>query len=341
MIKVSESQKRLEELFEALKGVDNLLILTHNNPDPDAIASAVALKFLLANKLGFESHISYGGIIGRAENKALIRCLGHPLRHLTNLSLDETIPIAFVDTQPGAGNNALPAGAAVAIVIDHHPWQEATSMAGFVDVRHKVGATSTILTEYLQAAGLEPTPLLATALFYGIKTDTRGLGRSNVCPADVAAYLYLQPRLEVEVFAEIEYAQVPVDYFRSFDTALRAVRTYNGVVIAHIGQTKYPDIAAETADFLLPLEGSRWVICTGVYEGVLILSVRTPRWQGEAGQLAQAIVGRDGVAGGHGVMAGGQVPLRGRDPAQVVQQLGQRALQYLKVTPEVAGRPLI
>ena len=197
------------------------------------------------------------------------------------------------------------------------------------------------MTEYLQAAGLEPALLLATALFYGIKTDTRGLGRPNTSSAYVAAYAYLQSRLDVEILAEIEYAQVPADYFKGFDAALRAAHAYDGVVIAYVGRMKYPDMAAETADFLLRLERAQWVICTGVYQETMTLSVRTRKWYGESGQLAQATIGDDGVAGGHGVMAGGQVLLRGRDPVQVAQQLGQRTLEHLGVSPEVRGRPLI
>ena len=341
MIKVSDARKRVEGLFKTVNGIDALLILTHSNPDPDAIASAVALRFLLAQKGGVEGQIGYGGIIGRAENKALVRCLGHPLRPLTDLAPDEAMSIAFVDTQPGAGNHSPPAGSAVVIVIDHHPWQEASGLAAFAHVQIELGATSTILTEYLQAADLEPTPLLATALFYGIKTDTGGLSRNNASPADVAAYAYLQARVDFEILAEIEHAQVSADYFQGFDAALRAAHTYDGVVIAYVGQMKYPDMAAETADFLLRLEGAQWVICTGAYEGVLNLSVRTRSWQGQAGRLAQAAVGSEGVAGGHGVMAGGQVLLRGQDPAQIALQLNQRALEYLGMTAKTPGRMLI
>ena len=175
-MKENEPQKRLDGMLETVSGLESILILVHNNPDPDAIASAVALKFLLAEQLGIESHIAHGGIIGRAENKALVRCLGFPLRQLSDLNLDKPLPVAYVDTQPDTGHHAAPAASVVTIVIDHHPLREATGAAKYVDVREDVGAVSTILTEYLQAAGLEPTPLLATALFYGIKTDTRGSG---------------------------------------------------------------------------------------------------------------------------------------------------------------------
>jgi nanoRNase/pAp phosphatase (c-di-AMP/oligoRNAs hydrolase) len=97
------------------------------------------------------AYCAYKDIIGRAENKALVRYLGHPLRRLAGPDLRQSVPIAFIDTQPGAGNNALPPKSTVAIVLDHHPWREAAAAARFADVRPNIGATSTILTEYLQA----------------------------------------------------------------------------------------------------------------------------------------------------------------------------------------------
>ena len=337
---MQESQNRLDLLFEAVGDADAILILPHNDPDPDAIASAVALRHLLMEALNVESNIAYQGIVGRAENRALLRYLGQPLRPLTDADLAGEAPIALVDTQPGAGNNALPAGSEVTIVIDHHTWREPTARAAYVDVRPEAGATSTILTEYLQAAGLEPEPPLATALFYGIKTDTRGLSR-GAGPADTAAYLYLQPRVDTQALAEIEYAQVPASYFKSFDATLRAARVYDGVVVAYVGLMAYPDLAAEMARLLLRLEESRWVVCMGVHQDVLILSVRTQSPTGGAEELVQAIVGDEGTAGGHGPMAGGQVPLKGRDPEQVVHLLRQRALRVLQVPPEVRGERLI
>jgi len=334
------SKANLESLLEAVGHTDSILILPHNDPDPDAIASAVALRYLLAEKLGIEGRIAYKGLIGRAENRALARYLGRPLRRLEGSDLRQGEPVALVDTQPGAGNNALPPRSPVAIVIDHHPWREATATATLSDVRSEVGATSTILTEYLQAAGLEPDPSLATALFYGIKTDTLGLGR-GARPADAAAYFYLQPRIDVDALVEIERAQVPGSYFKSFHTTLEAAHVYKDVIISYIGSMSYPDLAAEMADLLLRLEGAQWVICSGVYQGTLILAVRTRNRQGGAGTLVQNMVGDRGTAGGHGMMAGGDIPLRGEDPEQLAQQLSQRALQYLKVALGTAGNPLV
>lgn len=333
------SSQSVEQLFESLAKVDNLLILPHNNPDPDAIASAVALRYLLDEGLGIKSQIAYRGIVGRAENKMLIQYLGYPLKRLTSLKLDSQTSFALVDTQPGAGNNALPPQAKVAIVIDHHPWCEPTATANFFDVRPQVGSTSSILVEYLRTASLRLDSSLATALFYGIKTDTLGLGRGT-SSTDTLAICSLLSQLDIEALLKIERAQVPVDYFKNFAATLQTARIYNGVVISYMGVMRYPDLAAEMADFLLRIKGSRWIICQGVYEDRLILSVRT-QYQRGAGQLIQSIIGDRGVAGGHGSMAGGQVPLNGEDPETLADYLSQQILAYLNIPAEEEGNPLL
>ena len=334
------AQERVQRLLRAVRGSSRVLILPHNDPDPDAIASAIALRHLLLEMLSVDCTIAYRGIVGRAENRALLRYLGRPLRPLADGDLAGEAAIALVDTQAGAGNNAVPAGSEVAIVIDHHTWREPAVKVAYMDVRPGLGATSTILTEYLQASGLEPAPPLATALFYGIKTDTSGLSR-GAGPADTAAYLYHQPLIDPQALAQIEHAQVPASYFKSFDATLQAARVYNGVVLAYVGPMAYPDLTAEMAHLLLRLEESQWVICMGVHQEVLILSVRTKSRTGKAEEVVHAVVGDEGTAGGHGPMAGGQIPLKGRDPEHVVHLLEQRALGVLQVPVEVKGERLI
>jgi nanoRNase/pAp phosphatase (c-di-AMP/oligoRNAs hydrolase) len=330
---------RLESLRRAVENAASLLILTHNDPDPDAIASAVALKLLLREMMALEGHIVHKGIVGRAENKALVRYLGYPLRLLTEAEVSRSLPVALIDTQPGAGNNALPSSSDVAIVFDHHPLREETATAQFADVRPEVGATSTILTEYCQGAALDLPPSIATALFYGIKTDTMGLGR-GAGQADVAAYFYLQPRIDVQALVNIERAQVSTDYYKGLVSALQSARIYGEVVISDLGEMQRPDLAAEIADLLWRLQGITWVICIGSYEGEIILSVRT-RGPREAGEFIQGIVSHLGSAGGHGAMAAGQVPVRDQDPDSLSRWLQERALERLGVDPQAPGKRLI
>ncbi|MFP4437543.1 MAG: DHH family phosphoesterase [Chloroflexaceae bacterium] len=331
---------QLNTLLSTLHGFERLLILPHNNPDPDAIASAVALKELLEHTSNTACQIGYKGIIGRPENRALVRYLQRPMRRLTTGDRRQATAIAMVDTQPGTGNSALENGADVRIVIDHHPISDYDKTVTFADIRPQIGATATILTEYLQEAGIEPASTLATALFYGIKTDTLGLVR-GATSADIAAYLYLQPLIDVNALIAIENAQVPPAYFRELNDTVQAARVYGDVVIAYIGSMEYPDLVGEMADLLLRLEGIQWSICMGIHNNQLIMSVRNRRRRGGAGQLARAVVGQDGTAGGHGMMAGGQVQLHDHDAAQMAHDLMRRILRYLDIPPETNGVPLL
>jgi len=116
----------------------------------------------------------------------------------------------------------------------------------------------------------------------------------GVSEADIAAYLYLQPHVDVPALIEIEHAQVPVDYFQQLNQTVRAARVYQHAVIAQLGVMAYPDLVGEMADLLLRLDGMRWSFCMGQYNGALILSVRTRDRQGGAGRLARAIIGAIG-----------------------------------------------
>ena len=331
---------KLDQLLAVTSSAERILILPHNDPDPDAIASAVALQHLLVYKLNIEVNIAYRGIIGRAENKVLVRYLDNPLQRLTKAVLGKSQAIAIVDTQPGSGNSPIKPSSDIIAVIDHHPWHPQTALAPFVEVIPDVGATSTILTQHLLMSSIPIPDTLATALFYGIKTDTLGLSRS-ASPADIDAYSYLVPRIDSKALFEIERAQVPADYFRSLVNTLGSTRVYRDVLIATIGQMKYPDLAAEIADWLLRLKGIQWVICLGVYKDHLNLAVRSRHPRGGAGNLAQSVIDGLGTAGGHGSMAGGQIFLDNRDPEPLVQKIVVTTLAYFNIDPEETCRSLL
>jgi nanoRNase/pAp phosphatase (c-di-AMP/oligoRNAs hydrolase) len=332
---------RLNELREILSGKGRVLILPHNDPDPDGIAAALGMRYLLSEFLSIEAQIVFHGIIGRAENKALVGYLHRPLRKLSSIDFQLGYPIALIDTQPGAGNNKLPGGIRPWIVNDHHAWREESANARFVDIRPDVGASATIITGYLRAAGLDLPASLATALFYGIKTDTMSLGRS-ASPLDASAYFYLQPQIDVNALINIERAQVPKNYFSSLVKSLHAARTYDDdLLIVDLGVVSYPDLGAEMADLFLRLQGIKWVMCIGEYRHELILSVRSRSRRAGAGNLARAIVGSLGSAGGHGTMAGGQISLVGRKRDEICHQLIASALHYLKKDADLISSSII
>ena len=331
---------RWERLVEALAGIEEILIVLHDDPDPDAIASGEALRYLLAEKLDIDGRLVYRGVIGRAENKALVDYLNLVLLQLPEGTYHPDKPVALLDTQPGAGNSPLPPDHPVPVVIDHHAPPPAEETDFFHDIRPWIGASSTILTQYLRAAHCKPTMKLATALFYGIKTDTRALSR-DTSAADVAAYFHLLPFVEVEALVEIENAQVPIAYFRNLARALDGARVYGNVVVSYLEEMDYPDLAAEIADLFLRLEGVEWAICMGIHDGTLYLSVRARQEEADAARLAGIAAGERGSAGGRNTLAGGHIPLDGRDPQAVAGQVRRRTLDYLDLPVDAVGEPLL
>ncbi len=331
----------LKNLEKILKGKKKALIVPHNDPDPDAVASAAALRYLLTNAFSIKTVIAYQGLIGRAENKALVAYLNTPMErfNLDKLTDDQDTAFLLVDSQPGTGNNPYPPDWPIHIVIDHHP-QRREYESGLVLIRPETGACSTLVTELLQEANLAPTRELATGLFYGIKSDTRGLSR-GVTQSDIDAYFYLQQLINMDALVDIEQAQVPAAYFRSLQTTLRSARVYNDLIVAYIGETEYPDMAAEMADLLLRLDRISWAVCINTFDNNMIISVRAKHLFGAADCLVSSMAAGEGSAGGHDMLAGGQIPLNGRDPAVLAVQLIQRALQHLNIPAGTPGEPLV
>ena len=165
----SKSEPKIEHLGKLLENARrrSLLLLTHNNPDPDTIAGACGLSFLLKRKFGTRCFIGYGGVITRAENRSMIQRLRIKMTQLKKINRSKYYAIALVDGQPGTGNNLLEAGHETPlIVIDHHPLRKRSLKSPFHDIRPNYGATSTIITEYILAAGLTPTRSVANALLW-------------------------------------------------------------------------------------------------------------------------------------------------------------------------------
>jgi len=308
MAKATKIPEPLTRLKRVLKGRGTLLIVLQDNPDPDAVGAAVALREL-ANRLGgLQCSIAHGGTIGRAENRALVRYLGLNLRPLEELDVSRFDLIAMVDTQPGTGNNSLPGAVQPDIVVDHHRLRRRTRAVTFTDVRARIGATSTILWEYLRQAEIRPAVPLATALLYGIRSDTQDLGRDTTS-ADIEALEQLYPLANKRMLSRIQLGQVPTAYFQMLADALAAAVVYGRCVVTVLGDVDNPDMIGEVADLLLRHEEVDWTLCWGYHDGAARVSLRTEDPAGRADEVMRRLVARLGTGGGHAAMAGGQVPL--------------------------------
>ena len=310
-----DTRPKLDRLVEYARGHRRALILTHDNPDPDSIASGVALSFLLHHLAGIEAVVAYGGIVGRAENRALIKVLKLPVIPIARVDFDDYDLIAMVDTQPEQGNHSLPARHFPDVVIDHHPERPDSHLAPVADVGGPMGSTSSVLTQYIRVSGLKIPPELATALFYGIKADTRDLGRQTT-PQDVEAYLWLFPMADKDALGEIEHPRLPGEYFALYHTAIERAQSYGDAVICDLAEIYAPDMVAEVAERFSFLEGMRWSLAFGEYEDDLYFSLRTGDRRMNAGRLIRDVIeARGGSAGGHGTMAGARLPVKGLSPA--------------------------
>lgn len=335
----SHAQRLLDKLLAAVDIEKPVAIYTHDHPDPDSIASAYALSFLLSHKLAIEPIIAFGGTIGRATNRAMVHELGVRLYPLAQVRLDDYGTHALIDTQPQTGNHSLPNDLPISIAIDHHPMRPETANVTFADVRTDYGATSTIMYYYLEAAGIDLSTRLATALLIGIKSDTRGLERES-SEADLHAYLQIFPHADLSLLARIENPLIPRRHFEAFHSALEQSVVYGKAVIADLGDADNPDLLAELADFLAPLEQAEYALVMGRHKGRLYLSLRSRDESLDAGALITAIVGELGTAGGHGRMAGAQIDIE-KDPVSVEEIVKGRFLSELGLDPSSVGNPLI
>jgi len=324
-------QARMDELSR-VAGKGPVLILTHDNPDPDALAAGKALAFLFKEAWGIPSRLIYSGLVARAENQAMLNHLTPEWEYSEKLpDLKDYSAVAQVDTQPGAGNNRLNTVQPAHIVIDHHnPVREMMDGISYADVRTDIGATVTMLYQYLDVAQLQPDPFLATAMFYGLKTDTRGLSR-GASPADEVAFMRLLHRLDQRELSKVELASLSPGYFRSFDRGLNATRIHGQAVISQLGNMEQPDFAAEMADILIRLHGTKAALCLGHHNETLHVSLRTAFGQ-DAGLIIQKVVIPPGKAGGHGTMAGGQFPTEGQEIAPLLESIVSRFLNIMGET---------
>jgi len=338
---VSRCGCKLDELANVLKGAGRkrVLILCHNNPDPDSIAGAYGFQFLLNKKFGIRSVIGHGGVVTRAENQAMIKRLRIKMTRLSKIDPSKYYGIALIDAQPGTGNNLMVTRRESPLaVIDHHPLLKASYKAQFRDVRPDYGATSTIVTEYLVAADLTPTRSLANALLYGIKTDTNSLVR-GASSADFQAFSYLFPLTNPRVLGWIEKPALSAEYLQEHQRGLARTVVHRDVAVSYLGKIQSEAIIPELADLLLRLEGISWSLCMGERGNLMIVSCRSTARSYKAGAVLRRTIGNNGSAGGHRRMAGGQVPLNGLKPGERKELATKLITRFLRVIKREGTQP--
>jgi len=336
------AQELLEFLAKNQQSLSPLLILPHDYPDPDSLAAAYALHFLAKEGYGIESRIAYRGMIGRMENRVMVRTLRIPVHRLKSGDLKKFRQVALVDTQPAFENNPFRGNRKATLIIDQHP-SKVNPTADLALVDPGCGATCVILAQALLLQNLEIPSRLATALAYGILSDTLNLYRAE--RPDVAQiYLSILHRADMHDLARIQNPVRTKGFFVTLSRCLRDAMVFGGLVVAHLGGIENPDLVSQMAEFLLTYKPARWSMCTGRYKGRLQVSLRSTEPDGQAGEVLRNAFENHKEAGGHGAIAGGSFRV-GADATEETwqgkqQMLQERVLKRLKIPKrEVPRKP--
>ena len=298
------NREHTEKIRTLSQSAENVLILTQHDPDPDALASGLALRALLGRNRATAPIGSFGKVT-RSENLSMIRLLNIRYNVIVPEDLNKYAMIAMVDVQPPYFGNKVPKAH---IVFDHHP-QPVSYESSFKDIRVKYGSTSTILTEYLTANNTKLNQRIATALLYGIKTDTLMLGR-NVSPADIEAFTALYPLANHNLIRRMENPSLKPQDVNSFIKALKKQVVINKILFVHLGRVKQEDIIPRLADFCLQIEGADWSVISGLFQKNLVISLRNVGHVKSAGDIVRRIFNNSSIAGGHRTMAKAVMPTK-------------------------------
>lgn len=322
---------KVAEFHSRIVPANSVLIVTHDYPDPDCIASAFGIAQLLAFWKVPSTVITFGGFVGRAENRAMIRFLNISTIPFVLTDINDFDKIILVDSFPGKGNVSLPISVPIDAVFDHHPSGPLDHLTFFHDIRQDYGATSTIVTKYLLESNCPISAKLATALFFGIKTDTGDM-RREVTVHDLECYKYLFDIMDHQVLARIENPDRDVEFFRLLHRAAESAVNYDNLGYTHLGNVSTPDYVAEMADLFHSLEKLDWMICSGIFKNQIFFSIRSKK-SDTAGVFAEQLAHRlGGSGGGHARVAAGRIPIAAESANTIVAQFESMLKDIFNIT---------
>jgi nanoRNase/pAp phosphatase (c-di-AMP/oligoRNAs hydrolase) len=297
------AKERLQKFWDVFGKEDDVLVCI--NADPDALACALAIKRLLRYRVK-SVIIAHPNGIRRLNNVAMVERLKIPLERLNTLKIKDYSKKILVDSQP----THLPVFEKIEfnVIIDHHPLV-AEYRAQFIDIRPQYGACSTMLVEYLRAARMKPSVVLATALFYAIKVDTQDFSKQSEL-ADGISFRYLFNIANRNLVKKLELTDLRRSELKYFSIGLAELKYSKGRFYSHVGRVRSPDVLVILADFLNHVDGTDWVLVSGVYGEKLVVIFRCDGYRKNAGKMAERIFGAIGSAGGHKESARAEVPLK-------------------------------
>ena len=324
----------LARFADVLPSEGRILLCTHRHPDPDGLGALVGLQQLLKDRFGLDSDLVLEGRIRRAEHVAMRQLLGIHSIPKGGVDPADYQGLILVDSQPGFSHTHPPGGLPLLAVFDHHegaeePCSERLDPA-FSWVDSGFGATSTMVHHLMRTFDLKPSRRTATALFCGIRYDTHDLAQDSTS-GDEDSYFELQRLADRQMLQSIDSPSLPRAYFGQMSQAIDSCEIYGFALLALMGDVSSPESVAEVADWFVRLDGQQWSLAGGACDGRYQVSLRTDVPGADAYPALRYILGGQGACGGHGRMAGGQVPLTDVALDEVIDKIRTRALKLFGV----------
>jgi nanoRNase/pAp phosphatase (c-di-AMP/oligoRNAs hydrolase) len=328
--KRSRGKPKVRKLFKLLADKRHILITTHQHPDPDALASALAMRVLLQENLpDAEVRISVKGRVGGGINEAFVRYSKLNLTEWDESSLGEYDAVILLDAQPTFAYCPLPEGVKPLAVIDHHGRLGKPSRCPFCDIRADVGATASIVFSYFMETETALEPGLAAVLLYGLETDLAG-SAGTPTELDCVALSSLTLLADTRRLYQMRYVDLPQAYYQAYAQGIASARVFDHAMISRLGDIDSLEKPAVLADLLLRYDQVNWVLVSAIYQDRLILSLRSSEGKASASSVIKKLVRGLGQGGGHRHKAGGYVQLENSSAAEIERVRGVLQRRFLR-----------
>jgi nanoRNase/pAp phosphatase (c-di-AMP/oligoRNAs hydrolase) len=330
----SRHKAHARHLLKVLAGKKNILITTHRYPDPDALASSLALCTLLKQKLpNAEVDVSIKGSVIGGLNATFAKQTDLKLLPWSEELLETHDAVILVDTQPHFANSPLPANFAPLAVIDHHRSMHRRAKCPFCDIRADVGATGSIIFSYFMELEAPISRDLAATLLYAIESDLAGAA-GKPGELDNIALSSLTLMSDTRKLYEMRYVDLPRNYYIAYANGVNNAVVHDEAIVSHLDEIDTPEKPAIIADFLLRFDQAHWALVTAIIEKNLVLSLRTDGPKTSAADIMRRLVRDLGEGGGHRTKAGGYIRLNDASEGEITKlrdKLRRRLLRSLKI----------
>jgi nanoRNase/pAp phosphatase (c-di-AMP/oligoRNAs hydrolase) len=254
--------------IETVTKYNPLVIYIPGSPDPDAIASAYAIKIILKYH-SVEADIFTEKGLSLQQNKAFTKRLKIPLKIGKEINLDKYQAYIVTDFQ---NNWVEQIGDKIPCVahIDHHQAAKTPVKAEFSLISKDAGSTSTLVSLIIKALNIDLSEremtAVSTALTFGIQTDTDKY--DNITDLDFEALSYLSPYVDRDILQGINSTPLYPQTVELYDQAIENETVYKDWAFYGLGYigANYRDSIAVTADWVLKNSDHKVVAVFAVIE---------------------------------------------------------------------------